>query len=146
VVDTHLLAGYGKAADRKESDASARLVEAIITVCSHVVWSKRQMKEALPQFRRAGYRLPQSESPILGLLDAANKLKVVARSKTRPLPPAAARLFRGNLSDDMHLYMTAKAVPDAVVITEDSGLIDSRNEIEKMTGIQTFNVAEAIGS
>lgn len=114
-------------------------------VCAHLVLSRRQAREAAPQFRKAGFPLAfQGVSFFAELEDPKlNKLKKdVPDSAIREFSPAQHRTFRkarghGNVRDDIHLYEAA-AMTGKVVVTSDENLKDRAGDILDATGVTTL--------
>jgi hypothetical protein len=146
VVDTHVLAraAEGLGASGASSPAAELLCE-VLRICPEIVLTKKQEKESYPHLlRRAGYRLPFQQLPLIRRLDEANKLLRLPTSKLQSLDPKLAKmLFPGGLADDIHLYEAAMAT-DRIVITDDSDQLSARAEIERRTGVAVYAVDEVL--
>jgi len=127
---------------RAESPPSD-IISKITTICAHVVLSARQMREAAPHFRRAGFLRPQLEVAYFRELEAMGKLSMLPESGTRKLRSSERRPFRsGSVRDDVHLYEAAAAC-GKVVVTEDTNLLEHAEDIRAALGVATISPDDA---
>jgi rRNA-processing protein FCF1 len=57
----------------------------------------------------------------------------------------AKDVLTGNMSNDHHLYVAAVKY-DKVVITNDPGLLENRQAIKGVTGVNTISLEEALSA
>ena len=145
VVDTQVLKLAGQQEMHGRIGDELRLMHAIRDICSKVVLSRPLVNELVPRFNIEVGR-PLNRMHFMMDLDELDKVDRPTRSKIGPGRvggKAVAFFVEIRSKSDIHLYETARRYGQ-VVITADSRLLRAQRELEKLTGVRTLSVAEAV--